>query len=77
MVNGRNGSIIRKKFRPSVSRFNKNVIRSLPPDLPTGQTGRKMKISEAERRIIQRRRSQSAGIRTIRRRTSSRLGRTA
>lgn len=72
MVNG----IIRKSFKPGVRRFNKNVsnvTRSLPPKLPNGQRGTRMRVSEAERRIIQRRRAQSAGINKL----SSRVRRIA
>ncbi len=64
MVNG-NGGIVRKKFRPSVKRFNKRAAQSFPPNLPGRQVGTKMRVSEAERRIIQRRRSQSSGISKI------------
>lgn len=65
MVNG----VIRKRFTRPAKRFNKNVNRSLPPQIPTGQVGRTMKVSEAERRIIARERQQRKGIRrnTVRR----------
>lgn len=65
--------IIRRKFRPSVKRFNKRAVASFPPDLPTGQRGTKMRVSEAERRIIQRRRSQSKGINRLTTRTNRRF----
>ncbi|NIQ14817.1 MAG: hypothetical protein GTO02_10580 [Candidatus Dadabacteria bacterium] len=59
MVNG----VVRKRFRKPARRFNVNVGRTLPPRIPNGQKGRMMRISEAERRLIARRRQQSKGIR--------------
>lgn len=61
MANG----IVRKQFKPSVRRFNKRAAQSFPPNLPGRQVGTKMRVSEAERRIIQRRRAQSKNISSI------------
>lgn len=72
MVNG-NG-VVRKRFQPSVRRFNRNINRSLPPRIPNGQKGTRMRVSEAERRLIQRRRAQSAGIRRLQTRGLRRIG---
>ena len=65
MVNGRNGSVVRRRFRRPALRTNKAIRRSLPPNLPNGQSGRMMRLSEGERRLVQRRRSQSRGIRQV------------
>lgn len=61
MVNG----VVRKRFRKPALRTNRAISRSLPPRLPNGQTGTRMRVSEGERRLIQRRRSQSRGIRQV------------
>lgn len=66
--------VVRKQFKPSVRRFNKNITRSLPPNLPNGQVGRKMRVTEAERRVIQRQRAQRKGIKRITTRGLRRIG---
>lgn len=65
MVNGRNGGVVRKRFKGPALRSNRAIRRSLPPRLPNGQTGRMMRLSEGERRLVQRRRAQSSGIRRV------------
>ena len=65
MVNGRNGTVVRKRFRGPALRTNRTIRRSLPPRLPNGQTGTRMRVSEGERRLLQRRRAQSSGIRRV------------
>ena len=65
MVNGRNGRVVRKRFRGPALRTNRTIRRSLPPNLPNGQSGRMVRLSEGERRLVQRRRAQSRGIRQV------------
>lgn len=60
-----NGTVIRRRFSKPAKRFNKSVDRTLPPRIPAGQVGRKMKVSEAERRLIARTRSQRKTLRRV------------